>query len=81
MRRSTATAALDHCTGDHAWKEKSGFILLEEESSECMVDDGLMGVFFFLLLNLCVQDVEWLKSITSLPILLKGIVTAEDGNE
>jgi hypothetical protein len=25
------------------------------------------------------QDVEWLKSITSLPILLKGIVTAEDG--
>jgi hypothetical protein len=47
MRRSTATAALDHCTGDHAWKEKSGFILLEEESSECMVDDGLMGVFFF----------------------------------
>jgi len=28
-----------------------------------------------------VQDVEWLKSITSLPILLKGIVTAEDGNE
>ena len=26
-----------------------------------------------------VQDVEWLKSITSLPVLLKGIVTAEDG--
>ncbi|VAH43806.1 unnamed protein product [Triticum turgidum subsp. durum] len=25
------------------------------------------------------KDVEWLKSITSLPILLKGIVTAEDG--
>ena len=33
------------------------------------------------MLNLCVQDVEWLKSITSLPILLKGIITAEDGNE
>jgi isopentenyl diphosphate isomerase/L-lactate dehydrogenase-like FMN-dependent dehydrogenase len=30
---------------------------------------------------LCVQDVEWLKSITTLPILLKGIVTAEDGNK
>jgi hypothetical protein len=28
-----------------------------------------------------VQDVEWLQSITTLPILLKGIVTAEDGNE
>ncbi|VAI19018.1 unnamed protein product [Triticum turgidum subsp. durum] len=25
------------------------------------------------------KEVEWLKSITSLPILLKGIVTAEDG--
>jgi len=31
--------------------------------------------------ELWLQDVEWLKSITSLPILLKGIVTAEDGNE
>jgi isopentenyl diphosphate isomerase/L-lactate dehydrogenase-like FMN-dependent dehydrogenase len=30
--------------------------------------------------DVCLQDVEWLKSITSLPILLKGIVTAEDGN-
>jgi hypothetical protein len=27
------------------------------------------------------QDVEWLRSITGLPILLKGIVTGEDGNE
>jgi hypothetical protein len=44
-----------------------------------VADDGTMGCVF--LLNLCVQDVEWLKSITSLPILLKGIVTAEDGNE
>jgi isopentenyl diphosphate isomerase/L-lactate dehydrogenase-like FMN-dependent dehydrogenase len=44
-----------------------------------VVGDGLIGCV--VLLNLCVQDVEWLKSITSLPILLKGIVTAEDGNE
>uniref|UniRef100_A0ACD5WQ60 Uncharacterized protein n=1 Tax=Avena sativa TaxID=4498 RepID=A0ACD5WQ60_AVESA len=27
------------------------------------------------------KDVEWLKSITSLPILLKGIVTAEDARK
>jgi isopentenyl diphosphate isomerase/L-lactate dehydrogenase-like FMN-dependent dehydrogenase len=26
-----------------------------------------------------VQDVNWLQSITSLPILVKGVVTAEDG--
>jgi len=26
-----------------------------------------------------VQDVKWLQSITSLPILVKGVVTAEDG--
>ena len=26
-----------------------------------------------------VQDVKWLQSITSMPILVKGVVTAEDG--
>jgi len=26
-----------------------------------------------------VQDVKWLQSITSLPILVKGVVTTEDG--
>jgi isopentenyl diphosphate isomerase/L-lactate dehydrogenase-like FMN-dependent dehydrogenase len=26
------------------------------------------------------QDIEWLRSLTSLPIILKGIITAEDGN-
>jgi len=31
--------------------------------------------------ELWLQDVEWLKSITSLPILLKGIVTAEDARK
>jgi len=25
------------------------------------------------------QDVEWLRSITKLPVLVKGILTAEDG--
>jgi (S)-2-hydroxy-acid oxidase len=25
------------------------------------------------------QDVKWLQSITSLPILVKGVITAEDG--
>jgi hypothetical protein len=25
------------------------------------------------------QDVKWLQSITSMPILVKGVVTAEDG--
>ncbi|KAJ1697636.1 hypothetical protein LUZ63_006148 [Rhynchospora breviuscula] len=28
--------------------------------------------------SLCWNDIEWLRSITSLPIILKGIVTAED---
>ena len=26
-----------------------------------------------------VQDIGWLKSVTKLPILLKGVLTAEDG--
>lgn len=26
-----------------------------------------------------VQDVKWLQTITHLPILLKGVITAEDG--
>lgn len=26
------------------------------------------------------QDIAWLKSITKLPILIKGILTSEDGN-
>ena len=26
------------------------------------------------------QDIAWLKSITNLPILIKGILTREDGN-
>jgi (S)-2-hydroxy-acid oxidase len=25
------------------------------------------------------KDVKWLQSITSLPILVKGVITAEDG--
>ncbi|PON43582.1 Alpha-hydroxy acid dehydrogenase, FMN-dependent [Parasponia andersonii] len=29
--------------------------------------------------SLCWKDIEWLKSITSLPILVKGILTHEDG--
>ncbi|KAF3323466.1 peroxisomal (S)-2-hydroxy-acid oxidase GLO4 [Carex littledalei] len=28
--------------------------------------------------SLCWKDIEWLRSITSLPIILKGILTAED---
>lgn len=26
------------------------------------------------------QDVKWLQTITSLPILVKGVLTAEDGS-
>lgn len=26
-----------------------------------------------------VQDIDWLKSITNLPILIKGVLTGEDG--
>jgi hypothetical protein len=40
----------------------------------------MLRVVFYLLGELWLQNVEWLKSITSLPILLKGITTAEDGN-
>lgn len=28
-----------------------------------------------------VQDVKWLQTITSLPILVKGVLTAEDGKQ
>ncbi|KAI8544731.1 hypothetical protein RHMOL_Rhmol08G0318000 [Rhododendron molle] len=28
--------------------------------------------------SLCWKDIEWLRSITSLPILIKGVLTAED---
>ena len=26
------------------------------------------------------KDVKWLQSITTMPILVKGVITAEDGN-
>ncbi|XP_052180641.1 peroxisomal (S)-2-hydroxyacid oxidase GLO4 [Diospyros lotus] len=31
--------------------------------------------------SLCWQDIEWLRSITSLPILIKGVLTAEDATK
>lgn len=43
-------------------------------------------IFFFnWLMSLChvafEQDVKWLQTITSLPILVKGVLTAEDGSK
>ena len=29
--------------------------------------------------SLCWKDIAWLKSITKLPILIKGVLTSEDG--
>ncbi|KAK7838121.1 peroxisomal (s)-2-hydroxy-acid oxidase glo4 [Quercus suber] len=29
--------------------------------------------------SLCWKDIEWLKSITNMPILIKGVLTGEDG--
>lgn len=31
--------------------------------------------------SVCWDDIEWLKSITSLPIIVKGVMTAEDAHE
>lgn len=28
-----------------------------------------------------IQDVQWLQTITNLPILVKGVLTAEDGEK
>lgn len=39
----------------------------------------LIIYFLLLLLLLCGQDVQWLQTITKLPILVKGVLTAEDG--
>lgn len=35
--------------------------------------------FLNLLYPKTLQDIEWLKSITKLPILIKGVLTSEDG--
>ncbi|CAL5443725.1 unnamed protein product [Camellia sinensis] len=50
-------------------------------STEAVSDNGSkLAAFAAETLNpsLCWKDIDWLKSVTSLPILVKGVLTAED---
>ncbi|KAI4980158.1 hypothetical protein ZWY2020_020643 [Hordeum vulgare] len=52
-----------------------------EKYARDRLDPSLHGRYNKIGTHMQIKDVEWLKSITSLRILLKGIVTAEDARK